>query len=57
VALACDETTEILGGHEHITLDDLTGCEMVALLTVVRPGWERRAVAPTQPVPRQEEDA
>ena len=49
--LACDEATEIMGGEDHITLDDLTACELVALLTVVRPAWERKRLAKRQPAP------
>jgi hypothetical protein len=62
-ALACTETTEMMGGPEHITLDDLTGCEMITLLTVIRPAWERKRLARRHPaavlklVPRQEEGA
>jgi hypothetical protein len=51
VALAYKEADEIMGGKEHITLDDLTACEMVALLTVLRPAYERRAAAQRQPAP------
>jgi hypothetical protein len=46
--LACDEAKEIMGGEDHITLDDLTACEMVALLTIIRPAFERRAAAQRQ---------
>lgn len=59
-ALACDEVEEIMGGEDHIKMDDLTACEMIALLAVVRPAWERkrRARRPSAPVltlvPRQE---
>jgi hypothetical protein len=61
--LACDEVMEIMGGPQHIGLEDLTACEMVALLAVVRPAWERQQLARRQPapvltlVPRQEEGA
>jgi hypothetical protein len=48
-ALAIEEACEIMGGPEHITLDDLTACEMVALLTILRPAYERRAAAQRQP--------
>jgi len=41
-ALARDEVTEIMGGEDHITMDDLTACEMVALLTILRPVRVRR---------------
>ena len=51
VELARDEATEIMGGEEHITLDDMTACELVALLTVIRPAWERRRLAQRQPAP------
>jgi hypothetical protein len=47
--LACDEVTEILGGSERITMDDMTPCELVAMLTVIRPAWERRRLAQRQP--------
>jgi hypothetical protein len=50
-ALACDEATEIMGGEDHITMDDMTPCEMVALLTVIRPAWERKRLAQRQPAP------
>jgi hypothetical protein len=50
-ALACDEVTEMMGGPEHIVMEDLTACEMIALLAVVRPAWERRAAARRQPAP------
>jgi hypothetical protein len=49
--LACDEVTEIMGGEDHITMDDLTACEMVALLTILRPARERRSAAQRQPAP------
>jgi hypothetical protein len=58
--LACDEVEEIMAGEDHIYMDDLTACEIVALLTVVRPAWERKRLAKRQPapvltlVPRQE---
>jgi hypothetical protein len=45
-ALARDEACEIL---EEITPADLTACEMVALLTVLRPVRERCATAQRQP--------
>jgi hypothetical protein len=41
-ALARDEVIEIMGGPMHIDIDDLTACEIVALLTVLRPARERR---------------
>jgi hypothetical protein len=50
-AQACDEVMEILGGDKHIGLEDLTACEMIAMLTIVRPAWERRAAAQRQPAP------
>jgi hypothetical protein len=34
-ALACDEACELM---DEIYVDDLTACEIVALLTVLRPG-------------------
>jgi hypothetical protein len=49
-ALARDEVDEIMGGDDHITPADLTACEMVALLTVLRPAWERKRAAERQPV-------
>jgi hypothetical protein len=49
--LACDEVEEIMGGEDRITMDDLTACEMVALLTILRPARERRAAAQRQPAP------
>jgi Mg/Co/Ni transporter MgtE len=36
-ALACDEVCEIM---EEINTNDLTACEMVALLTILRPARE-----------------
>jgi hypothetical protein len=62
-ALACDEVTEIMGGKEHITMEDCTPCELIAVLAIVRPVWERRRLAQRQPapvltlVPRQEAGA
>jgi hypothetical protein len=50
-ALACDEATEIMGGEDRITLDDMTACELVALLTAIRPAWERKRLAQRQPAP------
>ena len=50
-ALAYDEVFEIMGGPQHIGMDDPTACEMVALLTVIRPVFERRAAAQRQPAP------
>jgi hypothetical protein len=49
--LAIDEACEIMGGPEHITLDDLTACELVALLTIIRPAYERQRLAKRQPAP------
>jgi hypothetical protein len=49
--LARDEAAEIMGGPEYITMDDLTACEMVALLTVLRPAWERRQAKQRRPAP------
>jgi hypothetical protein len=43
--LACDEVDEILDGPQHIGMEDLTACEMVALLTLIRPVRERLAAA------------
>jgi hypothetical protein len=45
-ALARDEACEIM---EEIYVDDLTACEMVALLTVLRPARERKRLAQRQP--------
>jgi hypothetical protein len=45
-ALACDEVCEIM---EEIKTNDLTACEMVALLTVLRPARERVRLARRQP--------
>jgi hypothetical protein len=59
-ALACDEVQEIM---EEIFVDDLTACEMLALLAVLRPARERKRLAQRQPapvltlVPRQEDGA
>jgi hypothetical protein len=50
-ALACDEVEEIMAGEGHITMDDLTGSEMVALLTVLRPAWERKQAKQRNPAP------
>jgi hypothetical protein len=50
-ALACDEACEIMGGEDHIVMEDLTACEMVALLTVVRPAWERKQAKQRNPAP------
>jgi hypothetical protein len=47
--LACDEVREITGAPEHITMNDLTACQMVALLTVLRPAWERRQARQRKP--------
>jgi hypothetical protein len=46
--LASDEVCEILN---EVYMDDLTACEMVAFLTVLRPVRERRAAAQRQPAP------
>jgi hypothetical protein len=48
-ALACDEVDDILDGPQHIGLEDLTACEVVALLTIIGPAFERRAAAQGQP--------
>jgi hypothetical protein len=50
-SLACDEVMEIMDGPQHIGLEDLTACELVALLAIVRPAWERRRAAQRQPAP------
>jgi hypothetical protein len=47
-ALARDEVCEIM---EEIYVDDLTGCEMVAMLTILRPVRERKRLAERQPAP------
>ena len=46
-ALARDEVCEIM---EEIKPDDLTACEMVALLAVLRPARERKRLAQRQKV-------
>jgi hypothetical protein len=57
VALAHDEVWEIF---QEICPDDMTACEIVAMLTILRPARERRAATQRQPapvltlVPRQE---
>jgi hypothetical protein len=51
VALAYKEADEIMGGPEHIVMNDLTPCEMVGLLAIIRPAYERRAAAQKQPAP------
>ena len=45
-ALARDEVFEIM---EEIYVDDLTACEMVALLTVLRPVRERKRLSKSRP--------
>jgi anthranilate phosphoribosyltransferase len=47
-ALARDEACEIM---EEIFVDDLTPCEMVALLTALRPARERQRLAQRQLAP------
>jgi hypothetical protein len=47
--LVCDEAREIMGGEDHITMDDMTACEMVALLTILRQARERKRLAQRQP--------
>jgi hypothetical protein len=47
----CDELDEIMGGEEHIGLEDCTPCELIALLAIVRPVWERQRLAQRQPAP------
>jgi hypothetical protein len=60
---ACDEVQQIMGGKEHIVMQDCNPCELIAVLAIVRPVWERRQLALRQPapvltlVPRQEERA
>ena len=48
---ACDEVREIMGGEYPLKMDDLTACEMVALLTILRPAHERKRLAERQPAP------
>jgi hypothetical protein len=58
-----DEVQEITGGKEHIGMEDCTPCELIAVLAIVRPVWERTQLARRGPapvltlVPRQEERA
>jgi hypothetical protein len=47
--LACDEVEKIMGGEDYIGMNDLTACEMIALLAIVRPAWERKQLAQRQP--------
>jgi hypothetical protein len=47
-AMARDEACEIM---QEIKPRDLTACEIVALLTVLRPARERKRVAERQPAP------
>jgi hypothetical protein len=49
--LACDEVEEIMGGEDRITMDDMTACEMVALLTILRQARERKRLAQRQLAP------
>lgn len=47
-----DEADQMMGGAaDHITMNDLTAVEMVALLAIIRPAYERRAAAQRQPAP------
>jgi hypothetical protein len=46
--LAREEVRTIMG---EVKERDLTGCEMVALLTVLRPAWERKKARERQPAP------
>jgi hypothetical protein len=48
---ACDEVLEIMGGEEHIGMEDCTPCELIAVLAIVRPVWERQRLARRQPAP------
>jgi hypothetical protein len=50
-ALACDEVREIMGGEDHVRMDDMTACEMLGLLTILRQARERKRLAQTQPAP------
>jgi hypothetical protein len=60
-AQVCDEVQEIMGGKEHIGMEDCTPCELIAVLAIVRPVWERVRLARREPapvltlVPRQKE--
>jgi hypothetical protein len=45
-SLARDEVRDIM---EEIFVDDLTACEMVALLTILRQAREQEALAERQP--------
>jgi hypothetical protein len=47
-ALARDEVFEIL---KEVKPADLTACEMVALLTIIRPAWERKQAEQRNPAP------
>jgi hypothetical protein len=47
-ALARDEAREIM---EEIKPRDLTACEIVALLTIIRPAWERKQAEQRNPAP------
>jgi hypothetical protein len=40
-----------MGGEDPLYMTDLTACEMVALLTILRPAWERARLAKRQPAP------
>jgi hypothetical protein len=40
-----------MGGEDRITMDDMTACEMVALLTILRQARERKRLAQRQPAP------
>jgi len=47
-ALAREEACEIM---EEIKPRDLTACEIIALLTILRPARERKRLAQRQPAP------
>ncbi len=49
--LARDEVREIMGGKEHIVMQDCTPSELIAVLAIVRPVWERKRLARRQPAP------
>jgi hypothetical protein len=46
--LACNEVREIMG---EVKPGDMTACEIVALLTILRPAFERKRAAARQPAP------
>jgi hypothetical protein len=48
---ACDEVQEIMGGEDPLYMTDLTACETVASLTILRPARERARLAKRLPAP------